>query len=110
MIRHAFSVCKLHERCAGRGADRLRAAPTTTFRCAAISCWPDCGPRSARRCRRQLQHERTQQTITYGDSALKNEMCIYVARFFSSPNGDDLECETPNASATARVTKNVAGQ
>jgi hypothetical protein len=52
----------------------------------------------------------TQQLITYGDSALKNEMCIYIARFFSSPNGDDLECETPSASATARVTKNVAGQ
>jgi hypothetical protein len=52
----------------------------------------------------------TQQVITYGDSALKNEMCIYIARFFSSPNGDDLECETPSASATARVTKNVAGQ
>jgi hypothetical protein len=52
----------------------------------------------------------TQQTITYGDSALKNEMCIYIARFFSSPNGDDLECETPIASATARATKNVAGQ
>jgi hypothetical protein len=52
----------------------------------------------------------TQQTITYGDSALKNEMCIYIARFFSSPNGDDLECETPVANATARATKNVAGQ
>jgi hypothetical protein len=37
-------------------------------------------------------------------------MCIYIARFFSSPSGDDLECETPTANATARATKNVAGQ
>jgi hypothetical protein len=51
----------------------------------------------------------TQATITYGDSALKNEMCIYIARFFSSPSGDDLECETPIANAMARSTKNSAG-
>jgi hypothetical protein len=51
----------------------------------------------------------TDQTITYGDSAIKNEMCIYIARFFSSPSGDDLECETPTASMMARSTKNVAG-
>jgi hypothetical protein len=52
----------------------------------------------------------TQAALTYGDSALKNEMCIYIARFFSSPSGDDLECETPLASAMARSTKNIAGQ
>lgn len=39
----------------------------------------------------------TGTTITFGDSATKNEMCIYIARFFSSPNGDDLTCETPYA-------------
>jgi hypothetical protein len=51
----------------------------------------------------------TTQTITYGDSAETNEMCIYIARFFSSPSGDDLECETPIASSMARSTKNNAG-
>jgi hypothetical protein len=51
----------------------------------------------------------TDQTITYGDSAIKNEMCIYIARFFSSPSGDDLECETPTATMMAKSTKNVAG-
>ena len=52
----------------------------------------------------------TQATLTYGDSALKNEMCIYIARFFSSPTGDDLECETLTANSTARSTPNIAGQ
>jgi hypothetical protein len=37
----------------------------------------------------------TGTTLNFGDSATKNEMCIYIARFFSSPNGDDLTCETP---------------
>lgn len=48
----------------------------------------------------------TNNTLTYGDSAKTNEMCIYIARFFSSPNGDDLECETPFPSATATVNTN----
>jgi hypothetical protein len=48
----------------------------------------------------------TGDTLTYGDSAEKNEMCIYIARFFSSPNGDDLECETPFPSATATTSTN----
>jgi hypothetical protein len=48
----------------------------------------------------------TGATLTYGDSAEKNEMCIYIARFFSSPNGDDLECETPFPSATATTQTN----
>jgi hypothetical protein len=43
----------------------------------------------------------TGKTLEFGDSAEKNEMCIYIARFTSSPNGDDLECETPSASGTA---------
>jgi hypothetical protein len=51
----------------------------------------------------------TAQTITYGDSAIKNEMCIYIARFVSSPSGDDLECETIFPSFAAQATKNVAG-
>lgn len=46
----------------------------------------------------------TGQTLTFGDSAEKNEMCIYIARFFSSPDGDDLSCETPFATATAKAT------
>ena len=52
----------------------------------------------------------TQTTLTFGDSALKNEMCIYIARFFSSPSGDDLECETPSANAMARSARNATGQ
>jgi hypothetical protein len=43
----------------------------------------------------------TATTFTFGDSAEKNEMCIYIGRFFSSPNGDDLNCETPYATGTA---------
>jgi hypothetical protein len=48
----------------------------------------------------------TGATLTYGDSAEKNEMCIYIARFFSSPNGDDLECEIPFPMGTATVKAN----
>jgi hypothetical protein len=46
----------------------------------------------------------TGRTLTFGDSAEENEMCIYIARFYSSPNGDDLTCETPYASATATAS------
>ncbi len=46
----------------------------------------------------------TATTFTFGDSAEKNEMCIYIGRFFSSPNGDDLNCETPYATSTAVAT------
>ena len=51
----------------------------------------------------------TDQTLTYGDSALKNEMCIYIARFISSPSGADLECETPFATAMETSSTNTAG-
>jgi hypothetical protein len=43
-------------------------------------------------------------TLGFGDSAVKNEMCIYIARFFSSPNGDDLSCETPASTGMAKST------
>jgi hypothetical protein len=46
----------------------------------------------------------TGTTLEFGDSAEKNEMCIYIARFFSSPDGDDLTCETPYSTATATAT------
>ena len=34
----------------------------------------------------------TSGTITFGESAETNEMCIYLARFFSAPDGAQLEC------------------
>jgi hypothetical protein len=44
----------------------------------------------------------TGATLTFGDSAVKNEMCIYIARFISSPNGDDLTCEVPGPVGVAK--------
>jgi hypothetical protein len=35
----------------------------------------------------------TSNTLTFGESAQTNEMCIYLARFYSSPDGDDLQCQ-----------------
>ena len=35
----------------------------------------------------------TDQTLIFGDSAQKNEMCIFLGRFFSSPDGQHIECE-----------------
>jgi hypothetical protein len=33
------------------------------------------------------------QNLTFGESAAINEMCIFTGRFYSSPTGDDLECQ-----------------
>ena len=33
------------------------------------------------------------RTLTFGESAAINEMCIFTGRFYSSPTGDDLECQ-----------------
>jgi hypothetical protein len=35
----------------------------------------------------------TNTTFDFGESAEKNEMCIYLARFYSSPSGKDMECQ-----------------
>jgi hypothetical protein len=35
----------------------------------------------------------TGQTLMFGESAEKNEMCIYLARFYSAPDGAQLECQ-----------------
>lgn len=35
----------------------------------------------------------TGQTLTFGDSASVNEMCIFTGRFYSSPTGQDMECQ-----------------
>jgi hypothetical protein len=43
----------------------------------------------------------TGQTLTFGESAAKNEMCIYLARFYSSPSGADLECQSYFATGVA---------
>jgi hypothetical protein len=49
----------------------------------------------------------TGSTLTFGDSATKNEMCIFVGRYFSSPTGNDIECQSPTPSGTGAVTNNV---
>ena len=45
--------------------------------------------------------------LQFGDSAQKNEMCIYLARFYSAPWGDDIECQSPSPSGAGAVTNNV---
>jgi hypothetical protein len=35
-------------------------------------------------------------------------MCIYVGRYYSSPNGNDIECQSPTANGAGAVTNNVA--
>ena len=49
----------------------------------------------------------TGSTLTFGDSALKNEMCIYVGRYYSSPTGDDIECQSTSPNGAGAVTNNV---
>ena len=46
-------------------------------------------------------------TLTFGDSAEKNEMCIFLARFYSAPSGDDIECQSPSPNGAGEVTDNV---
>lgn len=52
-------------------------------------------------------NNQTGSTLTFGDSAEKNEMCIYLARFYSAPSGDDIECQSPTPSGAGQVTNNV---
>jgi hypothetical protein len=49
----------------------------------------------------------TMGTLTFGDSALKNEMCIFLARFYSAPSGNDIECQSPSPNGAGMVTNNV---
>jgi Copper type II ascorbate-dependent monooxygenase, C-terminal domain len=35
----------------------------------------------------------TGKTLVFGESAQNNEMCIYLGRFFSAPDGAQLECQ-----------------
>jgi hypothetical protein len=49
-------------------------------------------------------------TLTFGDSAQSNEMCIFLARYYSSPDGNDIECQSPSDTSAGTVTQNVAGQ
>jgi hypothetical protein len=49
----------------------------------------------------------TGSTLIFGDSAQKNEMCIYLARFYSAPSGNDIECQSPSPNGTGMVTNNV---
>jgi hypothetical protein len=45
--------------------------------------------------------------LVFGDSAQKNEMCIFLARFYSAPSGNDIECQSPTASSMGVVSNNV---
>lgn len=45
----------------------------------------------------------TGRTLTFGDSAETNEMCIYLARFFSAPDDAQLECMATSPTGTARA-------
>jgi len=36
----------------------------------------------------------TTRTFTFGESADANEMCVYLARFYSSPSGDQIVCRS----------------
>jgi hypothetical protein len=49
----------------------------------------------------------TGMTLSFGDSALKNEMCIYLARFYSAPSGNDIECQSPTPNGAGTVTANI---
>ena len=51
----------------------------------------------------------TGMTLTFGDSAVKNEMCIFVGRFYSAPDGNDIECQSPSPNGTGAVTSNIPG-
>ena len=42
----------------------------------------------------------TGKTLTFGESAENNEMCIYLARFFSAPDGAQLECQATGPTGT----------
>jgi hypothetical protein len=43
----------------------------------------------------------TGHTLTFGESAENNEMCIFLARFYSAPDGSQLECQATGATGTA---------
>ena len=44
----------------------------------------------------------TNQTLMFGPSASKNEMCIYIASYFtSSPDATQLECQSTSANGAA---------
>jgi len=47
----------------------------------------------------------TGQYITFGDSASTNEMCIFTGRFYSSPTGSDMECQSQGATGQAVENK-----
>jgi hypothetical protein len=42
----------------------------------------------------------TGKTLSFGESAENNEMCIYLARFFSAPDGAQLECQANGPTGT----------
>jgi hypothetical protein len=49
----------------------------------------------------------TMGTLTFGDSAIKNEMCIFLARFYSAPSGNDIECQSPAPNGAGVVSSTV---
>jgi hypothetical protein len=44
----------------------------------------------------------TGKTLTFGESAAENEMCIYLARYYSNPNGDQMECQSVSTAGASR--------
>jgi hypothetical protein len=50
----------------------------------------------------------TGKTLTFGDSAATNEMCIYVARYYSTDTNDvQIACQSPSANGgTAFIQPN----
>jgi hypothetical protein len=42
----------------------------------------------------------TGKTLAFGESAENNEMCIYLARFYSAPDGAQLECQAMGPTGT----------
>jgi hypothetical protein len=42
----------------------------------------------------------TGRTLTFGESAEDDEMCIYLGRFFSAPDGAQLECQASGPTGT----------
>jgi hypothetical protein len=50
----------------------------------------------------------TDQTFIFGESAEKNEMCIYLARYYTATSSDaQIECQaTSPQGGTARINSN----
>jgi hypothetical protein len=48
-------------------------------------------------------------TLTFGESAQTNEMCIYLGRFFSAPDEAQMECDAQSGTGMTTVRANYNG-